>query len=104
MPSAQSVQINQSVTLCLILNATNTKAEGTRIADEVRTVTTEGQTKTIRAAITSRTTPQDGGSANRVRRATHTTAVASNWDFEEAGEGGGCVDSICGGSTDSICG
>ncbi len=95
------MQINQSVTLRLILNATNARTEGTIIAVEIRTVTTEAQKATTRPI--SRATPQVGVRANRVKRATHTIAVASNWDFEEAGEGCGAVNNIRGSGTGGIC-
>ncbi len=77
------MQINQSVTLRLILNATNGKTEGTIISVEIRTATAEAQKATTQPI--SRATPQVGVRANRVKRATPMIADASNWDFEEAG-------------------
>ncbi len=95
------MQINQSVTLRLIPNATNAKTDGTKIAVEIRTATGDAQTATIRPR--SRETPQVGERANTVKRASRMIAVASNWDFEEAGEGCGAVNNIRGSGTGGIC-
>ncbi|SMN15942.1 hypothetical protein CRYPA_1890 [uncultured Candidatus Thioglobus sp.] len=39
---------------------------------------------------------------NLVKHAIRTIAEASNWDFKEAGEGGGAAVNIGGGGTDGI--
>ncbi len=95
------MQINQSVTLRLIPNATNAQTVGTISAAETRSVTADVQTATIRP--TSRATPQVDVRANIVKRAIRTIAIASNWDFEEAGEGCGAVNNIRGSGTGGIC-
>ncbi|VVM28384.1 hypothetical protein BSPWISOXPB_10945 [uncultured Gammaproteobacteria bacterium] len=95
------MSINQSVTLCLIPNATNTKAEGTRVAVvAVEVCNAYGDVQTATIHPISRTTPQVGARANRANRAIRAIAVASNWDSQEAGEGAGITSNI---STDSIC-